>query len=47
MRPFEDVPTQARLEIYEGAEQPVYHAPVVEPMTAWPYREEAAFFDSV
>jgi predicted dehydrogenase len=42
--PFFVKPTQSRLEIYEGGDAPIYQSPVVEPLTAWPYREEAAFF---
>ena len=37
-------PAQSRVEIYEGGDNAGYHYPVVEPQTAWHYREEAAFF---
>jgi predicted dehydrogenase len=39
-----DRPGTSRVEIYEGGSQPGYRYPVVEPQTAWHYRDEAAFF---
>jgi predicted dehydrogenase len=42
--PFFVRPSQARLEIYEAGAPHQYRYPVVEPPTAWPYREEAAAF---
>jgi predicted dehydrogenase len=37
-------PAQSRVEVYEGGARAGYHYPVVEPRTAWHYREEAACF---
>jgi predicted dehydrogenase len=42
--PLFAVPAQSRVEVYEGGTHAGYHYPVVEPRTAWHYREEAAFF---
>jgi predicted dehydrogenase len=42
--PFFANPSQVRVEIYEGGASPSYHIPIVRPLTAWAYREEAAFF---
>jgi predicted dehydrogenase len=37
-------PVPSRVEVYEGGDRPGYHYPVAKPLTAWHYREEAAFF---
>jgi len=37
-------PAQSRVEIYEGGTHPVVSYPVPTPLTAWPYRAEAATF---
>ncbi len=42
--PFFVKPAQSRVEIYEGGKHHSYTYPIVEPQTAWPYREEAASF---
>lgn len=42
--PFFVKPSQSRVECYEGGSHHTYTYPVAEPATAWPYREEAAFF---
>jgi predicted dehydrogenase len=42
--PFFLRPSQARVEIYEGGRDPAYRYPIAQPLTAWPYREEAAAF---
>lgn len=42
--PFFVKPSQARVECYEGDMQHTYRYPLAEPLDAWPYREEAAFF---
>lgn len=42
--PFFVKPAQSRVEVYEGGERHGYSAPVAEPLTAWPYREEAVAF---
>jgi len=43
--PFFFKPAQSVVQIYEGGRPSAqYTSPVAEPQTAWPYREEAAFF---
>jgi predicted dehydrogenase len=37
-------PAQSRVEIYESGAHHSYTSPLAEPLTAWHYREEAAFF---
>jgi predicted dehydrogenase len=37
-------PAQSRVEIYQGGAHHSYTSPLAEPLTAWHYREEAAFF---
>lgn len=37
-------PAQSRVEIYEGGAHHRYTYPLAEPLSAWHYREEAAFF---
>jgi len=42
--PFFVKPSHSRVEVYEGGDSHVYSYPIPEPSTAWPYRDEAAFF---
>jgi predicted dehydrogenase len=42
--PFFARPAHSRVECYEGGERHRYSYPIPEPKSAWPYREEAAFF---
>jgi predicted dehydrogenase len=42
--PFFSRPAQSRVECYSGGDAPSYSYPVARPLTAWHYREEAAFF---
>ncbi len=42
--PFFAKPSQSRVECYEGGQHHSYSYPITEPLTAWPYREEVAFF---
>ena len=42
--PLFTVPAQSRVELYEGVGLAGHHHPVVEPLSAWHYREEAACF---
>jgi predicted dehydrogenase len=42
--PFFSQPAQSRVECYSSGDAPAYSYPVARPLTAWHYREEAAFF---
>jgi predicted dehydrogenase len=42
--PLFERPAQSRVEIYENGDRVGYQYPVTAPLTAWHYREEAAYF---